>query len=910
MTDDSNNDKSIDDMISKYFNNGSIINSFNNEKDDNSLDIERSRKLNDNNMKDDPTENEIIVGIDLGTTNSCVSIYRNNNLEIIPDENGNKTVPSIVSFTNKSQYVGHDAKNQKEINPKNVFYEVKRLIGRKFDEPNVMNDKELLTYNIESNEDGNICLRLANGEMLAPEKISSIVLMKLKNMASTYLNKEIKKAVITVPAYFNDTQRQATKDSATIAGLECVRIINEPTAAALAYGLMNRSMFNKESEKKDDELKSMNVVVYDLGGGTTDCSVLNITDGVFEVLGSVGNTHLGGADFDNRLIRFCLDQFKLKYGIEKMPDLSALSLQKLRKSCENAKILLSTSLQTIIAVKDFYDSKDLFITMTRDKYNNLCRDLLILCLKSLDDVLNSCGLKKSDIDEIILVGGMTRMLSIRENIKMFFNGKEPNCTVNPDEVVAAGAAIQAYILSHRKDPFSEFVTLLDIVSLSLGVETIGGVMDVIIPRNSFVPITKKKIYTTDTDYEKSVSIKVYEGERKMTKNNYCVGEFELTGIDPVKKGIPEIEVKFSVDINGIITVTAEDKDKNNKKGITISGNKGRLKQDEIDRLVEEAKEFDLKDKIERHKKQLYYQIDDMCASVISNVNNPEFKLSDKDKKIITCDIEEVNKWLHCKKYFEIEENDYIDIIKKIESRYGTLILKGNMLSDTVNASHNNTADNSTTIYGEDEEEVKQVFEKIENEELGSDKMGDIEKQELVQIRSNLIELCNNIYEIITSNTLLMDDKDKKELRDYIDDTLLWIYSHSKPKKSEYKQKIDEINDSCNKILEEYDKNNKNIYETNSVSTNLNKKDELEQLCFVIKSSIEYNTYALDEKEIKELLNIVNINLDWTLDNDAKKIEISDSEYNNRIEELNNMCNNLYNKMIGININPVNNIIKN
>lgn len=880
-------------LIKQYFSTGSIIDSI---KEENFEDDDSNEKFPENEKKS--FESNTIIGIDLGTTNTCVSIWRNNNLEIIPDEYGNRTIPSFVAFTNKTRYIGYDAKNQKELNPKNVFYEVKRLIGRKYDDISVVKDKDFFTFDLLQNNDNNILLQSEIGKKFSPEEISAMILSKVKTMASEYLKENISKAIITVPAYFNDSQRQATKDAVAIAGLDCLRIINEPTAAALAYGLLNKSI-KKNMSGDGGNSSSLNVIVYDLGGGTLDVSVLTITDGIFEVLSSVGNTHLGGADFDNRLVSYCISQFKKKNNIEKLTNLSTLSLQNLRRSCENAKILLSTNIKSTIAVKNFYNDKHLIITLTRDNYISICRDLLILCIKPLEDALNSAKLDRKDIDEIILVGGMTRMPIIRENIKNFFYGKEPNCSVNPDEVVSAGAAIQGYILSNMDDPFSEYVTLLDIIPLSLGVETIGGVMNTLIPRNSVIPISKKKLYTTDADFCESVLIKIYEGERKMTKDNFFVGEFELGDIDPVPRGIPQIEVKFTVDINGIITVSAENKDKNNKKTITITGNKGRLKPDEIQKLIKESQDLELKDKIERNKKQLYYEIEDLSSNIKINISRPEFKLLDNDKKMINQDIDEVSEWLKQKKYFERDEKEYKYIIDKIKKRYGTLILKGNMLDENVKSGFvGNDKANSTAIYDneDDENESKILFEQLENEEMGLNKLSENEKLEIKQLRNNLIELCNNVHEIITSESLKIIDEHKKELRDFIDDILLWVHVHQNPIKNDYKSKIDEINDSCNKILEEYQKENKEIFEINEISKKIHsKKDELEQLCLTIKSSIECNIFSLEEDLIKMLDENVTQTLEWLID------DKTEDEYVNKLDEINKLCDKLYQSMIGVSV---------
>jgi molecular chaperone DnaK (HSP70) len=878
--------------------------------------IEAPTDVSDEDLQSDNDENtdepEIIVGIDLGTTNSCVSIWRNNNLEIIPDSFGYRTIPSIVAFTNKSKYVGREAKNQTDINPENTYYEVKRLIGRKFNDDSVTNDIPFLTYGVAEGDDGSVVLTsslTSRKKKITPEEISAHILMELKYMAEDYLKKPVEKAVITVPAYFNDSQRQATKDAATIAGLDCVRIINEPTAAALSYGLQ-RLTKNKEED--------INIIVYDLGGGTLDVSLLNISDGLFEVLGSTGNTHLGGADFDNRLVTYCKNEFKKKNKIKQLKDLSLLSLQKLKKACENAKKMLSETWKTTIAVKEFYNGINLIVQITKKEFELLCRDLFILCIKPLEDIMTSSGLERGDIDDIILVGGGTRMPAIRENIKLYFSGKEPNCTVNPDEVVSAGAAIQGYILSHKKDPFAETVVLLDVIPLSLGVETIGGVMTTLIPRNSVIPIKRTKKFTTDRDYEDSVKIEVYEGERTMTKDNFLVGEFILNGLEKAPRGIAEIDVTFSIDINGIISVTAEDKKNNdNKKTITITGNKGRLKPEEIKNLVNQARELEKRDKIEREKRQLFYQIEDMCSNVKININNDEFKLKEKDRELVLSEIAKIYEWLEAKPYLERTTKEYSKLLKRLTKKYGTLILRISHDNDNVKAK-DESGSSGTTIYGNDADdaEAKEIYEKLENEELGIDSTIDQqEKEEIKQTRDNLIELCHSIFEVINSDTMNISDKDIKDLRDYIDDVLLWTHVVEKIPKSEYRQKIDEINKTCDEIFKKYENN---IFHENAINDQIKtKRNELEQLCFAIKSSIASNLFSIKEDAIVNLDTMINVVFDWliSIDVQQRKAELSgeefkidESEYQSRIDAINDLCNNLYNSMIGVNIAGNNDVV--
>ncbi|AYV77247.1 MAG: Hsp70 protein [Barrevirus sp.] len=710
------------------------------EKEEEKEKIESSSILNTNKQLN--KDKDIIVGIDLGTTNSCIGIWRKKNLEIIPDKYGNRTIPSVVAFTQRSRYIGKEAKKQIELNTENTFYEVKRLIGRKFDDDTVVNDREFLTYGIDQDDKGNVVLKSnllsdkENKNIWQPEEISSILLQELKSMAEDYLKVPVTRAVISVPAYFNDAQRQATKDAATIAGLTCERIINEPTAAALAYGLEKASM-NKD--------KDLNVLVYDLGGGTLDCSLLNISNGLFQVLGSSGNTHLGGADFDNRLISHCLAEFKKKNGYYNgLDNLSSVSFQKLKGACEEGKKRLSETTKTVIAVKDFYEGKNLLVTVSRELFEKLCRDLLILCLKSVDDVLKSCDKNREEIDEIILVGGGTRIPVIKENLKLFFLGKEPNSSVNPDEVVAAGAAIQAYILSEDQDPFSENVVLLDIIPLSLGVETIGGLMNTLIPRNSVIPIRRKRKYTTDSDNEVSVIIKVFEGERSLTKDNFFVGEFTLTGIEEAPRGIAQIEITFTVDVNGIISVTALDlKNVDNKKTISINSNKGRLSKEEVEELVLQAKNYEVKDKIEKEKKQLYYEIEDLCSNVITNLVDENFKLKEKDKDLIKEDIRLIKDWLSEKHFTERNKKEYLRVLKKIKNKYGTLIIRSTGENDKVKELTAESGSKSTSVFGNDEEGdegedaiLTKIYEGLEDEELGltGKEVSEEDKKEMKRLR--------------------------------------------------------------------------------------------------------------------------------------------------------------------------------
>ena len=858
---------------------------------------------------EDVLQDEYIIGIDLGTTNSCVGIWRNEHLEIIPDEYGNRTIPSYVAFTNVNRYVGIDARNQKELNPNNVFYEVKRLIGRKIDDPFVENEKKYFSYKLGNDDNKNILLipELGNSKVFTPEEISSAILSKLKLMASNYLGKKITKCVITIPANFNDGQRQATKDAATIAGLECVRLINEPTSAALAYGLLRRSISSEEEKK---------IIVYDFGGGTLDVSILSIENGIFTVLASGGNTRMGGSDFDNRLISYCMSKFEKQHNI-KLEELSNISLQKLRLSCEHAKKILSTSMKTYVAVKNFHNNIDLYVVITRNDFEKICLDLFLICLKPVDDVLRQCEIAFDDVDEIILVGGMTRMPKIRELLKLKF-GKDANCSINPEEAVAAGAAIQAYLIFHKKDAFSESVTVLDATSLSLGVETVGGIMNVIIERGSIMPAYESKVYSTDSDYVDSVLIKIYEGERSLTKDNFFVGEFELKGIELEPRGIPEIEVTFSVDSNGIIVVTAENSKTNDKSTISVTSNKGRLSKEKIDELIEEAKELEIRDELERRKKMLHYSIDDYCSNILINIKNKEFKLSERDVTIISDDILKVLKWLKEKKYDEREDEEYEKILENIQKQYGVLILKGNLSDDNVKEMSGNGETTMTTVYGgdddDDEKNINQVFESLEEEEGGYKGLSEPEKAEMKELRKSITDLCYSVFEMISGENTNLTKEHITELKDYIDDSLLWLYVHEKPTKVEYKMKIDEINDRCDKVFEEYEKNNKYIFKQNEiVEANKNNRDELENMCHIFKLLIEDRAFPINKQLLDQFEQMLNESLEWIyLEDDKNHVDQLKEEYHNechnKIIYINELSENIQQKMQGINLDDKKDIL--
>ncbi|MSP10207.1 MAG: molecular chaperone DnaK [Pelagibacteraceae bacterium] len=605
-----------------------------------------------------------IIGIDLGTTNSCVAIMEGSQPKVLENAEGARTTPSVVAFTDENEkLVGQPAKRQAVTNPQNTIFAVKRLIGRNFQDPTVKKDIEAAPFKIVNSEKGDAWIE-AKGEKYSPSQISAFILQKMKETAEKYLGQEVTKAVITVPAYFNDAQRQATKDAGKIAGLEVLRIINEPTAASLAYGL--------------DKKANKTIAVYDLGGGTFDVSILELGDGIFEVKSTNGDTFLGGEDFDNTIVNYLISEFKKDNGINLKTD--KLALQRLKEAAEKAKIELSSAEQTDINLPfitaDKTGPKHINIKMTRAKLEALVEDLIAKTLPPCKIALKDAGLTTNEIDEIILVGGMTRMPKIVQEVKNFF-GKEPNKSVNPDEVVAMGAAIQAGVLQGDvKD-----VLLLDVTPLSLGIETLGGVSTKLIEKNTTIPTKKSQVFSTAEDSQPAVSIRVLQGEREMAVDNKLLGNFELLGIAPAPRGMPQIEVTFDIDANGIVNVSAKDKGTGKEQKIQIQASGG-LSDEEIEKMVKDAEANKEADKKKRESVDIRNQADTLIHSTEKNLKEHGVRISDIEKKAIE------DSSLALKETLKSENIE--DIKKKIE----TLVQASMKLGEAIYKSQQNTKPNS------------------------------------------------------------------------------------------------------------------------------------------------------------------------------------------------------------------------
>jgi molecular chaperone DnaK (HSP70) len=722
----------------------------------------------------------LCLGIDFGTTNSCISVWYKNKSILIPDFDGSDTIPTVIEINTDKKIIGKEAYIRKDIfdktntesNQKNVFlvYEIKKLLGKKYSEL-TKEQINMIAYDIRADsEDNIIIIDSSSGKIYYPEEIAIHIFMSFKLRAETFLaNKfgqsiNIFNSVISVPAYFNKIQRQIIKNSAENAGLNVIRLINEPTAASICYGLGKNLTSN-----------TMNIVVFDFGGGTLDVSLLSIGDGIYEVLASCGNNNLGGSDFDKKIMEHVINEFIKLNDIDYEVFIELVeenSLQKLKYLCEQAKIALSDNSNTKIKIDNFYQEKNLNVGIDREQFNILTQDLMRLIIKPINDVLDNAEMSKEDINEIIMVGGMTRVPQVRYNVERFFN-KDVNCSIDPDTVVSIGASIHGYMLT-TKDIIQDKLLLIDRTPLSIGVETSGGIMDTLIPRGSIIPIKKNKKYTTDTDYVDSIDIKIYEGERKFTKDNFLIGNFTLTGIEKQKRGIPEIQITFEIDTDGIIKIKAEDLDNPlNKKSIQVSGNKQNLSKEQIEEIIASAKQMDQIDRIDKMKKESYLSLIESSKKIIENIGSSQLQIPPETKESIIQNVNEILEWLKSNTYDSIDVDKYKELLHDYKINYSIYLIQQN--TPVINLESAQDEEQKGIEIYEDDNNSKKYIEQIKYFRQIIDEYDDIKKQiNIASSIDNKTEESNNqSYEYQQKIILLKNEL--ANLLEYANDYLLKFF---------------------------------------------------------------------------------------------------------------------------------------
>lgn len=840
----------------------------------------------------DITEDKLIIGIDLGTRNSCASIWRNKRLEIIPDQYGNKIIPSVVSFYKSAKLIGNNALTLKDVNPLNTIYDIKRIIGRKINDPVIDQLRNIISYNIIDDQSTfhNAIVHLDDSDytllhkkLYRPEEICAMILSEIKKMVTKYIGYEVAECIITVPAYFNDAQRQATLDAAKIAEFDVLKIINEPTAAAVAYG------FGRKTWKSEN---GGNIIIYDFGAGTLDVSLMNISNGVFRTLAMSGNTNLGGEDIDYLIMNYAISEFRKKNKIRNL-EISNLSRLKLKNASENAKKILSLTDKAIVCVDNFYNGQKLYQVLTKKDLEHICNDLFIMALKPLNDVIESANMIKKDIDEVILVGGSTKIPKIQELILNFFKGtkiKKLTCSLNPDEVVSAGASMYGYIITHASDPISEQLVLLDITPLTLGVETLQKKMAPVIPRNTVIPIKKTKLFSTDTDNQDTVTIKIFEGERRLTKDNFHLGTFELSGFDKGPRGHPIIQITFNIDINGILHVTAYEKKSGVQNNICITSTwsgKGRLSKSDIDKIIEEAKKFEHIDAMYSTKVELIHKINSTCNIILANINTSAFNITANDKKKIKKDIRHIINWLKSKEISSISIDELKKKNKYINKTYVPLIIHAEKKNADLKGI--SPLSQGVEIYGDDDDNPEHnEYEKI----IFNNDPHNYTNEEIKSLKKIISDLGKNIINVVNNPVSNIAENDITTIRDYIESVQIWLYTTPAETTIDFVIKIDEINKFTEEIMKKYDQDK--IFEKND---NFTAKDELRLTCLTIKTSINNNFFSLRQDSSQELLHFADETLKWL---DVNQNESSDI-YQKKIEEFNDLCNIIYDNLTRLNI---------